>query len=346
MLRPFNFGDVAFVSTGKYLPMKRVTNEVFDGKTLFPYDINGQRLNGEGVVCTDKWIRQRTGVVERRRAESFENVATMAARSIEDALYNGDLCVDRLNGVLVATVTSSPRYPSGACQTQKHLGINGNMVEFAAHDVGAACAGFGVAVINAAGRIATGAIDGLIAVSASELLTSEVDYTDQNSPLFGDGAGAVIIGKVGSTDGLEGRIVGSYEGSYVSDGKSDLIVSDPGGFLRMPEGNKVYKVAVGNMCMAVANLMDRVGWTNDDLDFVIPHQANIRIIEKVAKESGLGIDKVFVNIEKYGNMSSATCPVALDEAIEQGRVKEGSKGILVSFGSGLVTSAVALDYGK
>lgn len=347
----FNYGGAAVLFTGKYLPNEVVTNEEFDGKTLFRYDIHGRRIGDKGVVCSDDWIVQRTGIRERRRIEASKGSEFMALRAIEDALA-GNLDINELSGIISATVTNPQGYPSVACEAQKFLGFGGNR-KFVAHDVGAACAGFGVAVINAAGRFAISSEPRYIAVSASEHLTRDVDYSDQNSPLFGDGAGAVIIGRAGSTDGLEGRIVGHFEGSTVEDGRLELIVRDEDGNLRMPEGNRVYVLAVKNMLGAVAGLKSDLGWDNDDLSLVIPHQANMRIIETVAKKSGLGMEKVFVNIERYGNMSSATCAVGLHEALHgvpelgiEPRIKEGSKVIVVSFGSGLVTSAIALDYSK
>ncbi len=347
----FNYGNAAVLFTGAYLPEEVVTNKEFDGKTLYKYKSNGERISGGGVVCTDDWIIKRTGIKERRRTLANKDSSFMALRAIENAL-EGNLGVDELNGIISATVTSPQGYPSVACEAQGDLGYKGNR-KFVAHDVGAACAGFGVAVVNAVGRFAISSEPRYIAVSASEHLTRDVDYSDQNSPLFGDGAGAVIIGRAGSTDGLEGRIVGHFEGSTVEDGRLELIVRDENGNLRMPEGDKVYVLAVKNMLGAVAGLKSDLGWDNDDLGLVIPHQANLRIIETVAKKSGLGMDKVFVNIERYGNMSSATCAVGLHEAIHgvpklgiEPKIQEGSKVIIVSFGSGLVTSAIALDYAK
>ena len=126
----------------------------------------------------------------------------------------------------------------------------------------------------------------------------------------------------------------------------NLIARDPTGKLRMPKGGDVFKMAVHNMVGAVKYIKEKTGWSNDDIGLVIPHQANLRILKFVAKKSKLPWEKVFNNIQQYGNMSSATSAVGLDEAIEEGRIKEGSKVILVSFGSGLVTSAVALDYAK
>ncbi len=344
MVREYFYGDAAILHTGKFLPEEIVRNDVFGKEPLFKYDINGKKLSEEGVICTDEWIKQRTGIAERRKCVGLEDSSYMACQAIRNAL-DGNLDPQMLDGIISATVTFEQSYPSVACVAQKDLGITGNN-RFVAHDVGAACAGFGAAVINAASRFAISDLYRFIAVSASEHLTKEVDYTDQNAPLFGDGAGAVIIGRTGSTDGLEGRIVGHYEGSTVEKERLDLIVRDPNGKLRMPYGNKVFSLAVRNMANAVTSLKEDLGWSNDDIDLVIPHQANSRIIETVANQSGLGMEKVFTNVKRYGNMSSATCPVALDEAIKEGRIDHDSKVVVVSFGSGLVTSAFAMDYKK
>ena len=215
---------------------------------------------------------------------------------------------------------------------------------FYAFDVAAACAGYPIAMTLANSLFKSGEIHGPIAVVASEKLSKMIDYYDVNSPLFGDGAGAMIVGKYLGEGELEGKIKGCYAGSDAVGGKSDLIFRDAKGMLRMPEGNKVMKYAVKNMAGAVGRLKDDLGWTNDDIDLIIPHQANIRILKSVAKSTGIPWEKVYNNIEKYGNMSSATCAVGLSEAIKEGKIDNNSKVMMVSFGSGLVTSAVALEY--
>lgn len=358
-----NEGAIGVISTGKYLPTKVVPNSEFEGRMLKAFDIYGNELfdvnHPEGSKCVSSWIEDTTGIFERRKAAPSDSAAKMGAFSIQDALGRTRLSANDLGGILGATVTSG-RYPSAACGAQEALGIEGNRFGFPALDIGAACAGYPMALVVAASLMESGHATGPLAVFASEYLTRDVDYRDKISPLFGDGAGSAIVGRLGLTDGLEGRIVASIFGSCTGEGGEgmpkncvDLIVRDSNGKLRMPYGGDVFKMAVSNMRDAVVNIIDKVGWSKKDIDLVIPHQANLRILKFVARQSGLPWEKVFTNISRYGNMSSATCAVGLDEAINgvpelgiEGVIKEGSKVILVSFGSGLVTSAVALDYAK
>lgn len=342
--------DIGIISTGKYLPSEVIPNSKFEGRELFNYDITGRKDPLSKIECKSEWIEKTTGIVERRRAGLLDDAASMGAASIEDALKKMGEDSDFLRGIIGATVTSN-RYPSAACKVGKILEVEGNRFDFPAFDLGAACAGYPMAITTAASLMAAGQMSGPVAVFSSEYLTREVDYRDKISPLFGDGAGCAIVGRLGNSSGLEGRIIASSFGSCfdkgdkgLADNGIDLISRDSNGRLRMPNGQEVFKMAVSNMKHAVKELKEKTGWSNKDIDLVIPHQANLRILKSVARKSGLPWEKVFNNISKYGNMSSATCAVALDEAIEEGRIKEGSNVVVVSFGSGLVTSAVALDY--
>jgi 3-oxoacyl-[acyl-carrier-protein] synthase-3 len=331
---------------GHYLPESIVDNSRFHNRNLFKYGYDGKLLDvsENRIISTNEKIIQLMGIKERRYAGKDDSVDYMAAKAIENALDDADISADSLEGIIVATVTSEKIFPSTACETQKRLDIPDGNRKFYAFDVAAACAGYPLAISLANSLLKSGELQGPIAAVASERLSKMIDHYDINSPLFGDGAGAMIIGKHSEGEELEGKIKGCYAGSETLKGKSDLIFRDSKGMLRMPEGNKVMKYAVKGMAEAVRCLKNDLGWTNEDIDLIIPHQANIRILKSVAKSTGIPWEKVYNNIEKYGNMSSATCAVGLSEAIKDERIKNDSKVVMVSFGSGLVTSAVALEY--
>ncbi len=333
---------------GHYVPKEVIDNSRFEGLRVHKYGYDGKMnepTEENKIISSNEKIVKLMGIRERRYGNVVETVDYMGAKAVAQALEDSGIALDNLEGIITATVTSERGFPSTSCEIQERLGIiNGNK-RFYALDIGAACAGYPAAISVASSLIESGAVDGPLAVVAVEKLSPLIAKNDINSPLFGDGAGAVIIGKNSNNfEGLEGKIKATYMGSETTEGRNNLIFRSEYNELMMPEGNKVMKYAVKNMADAVSYLKEKTGWTNDDIDLVIPHQANIRILQAVARTTKLPWEKVYNNIEKYGNMSSATCAVALSEAMKENRLKKDSKVIVVSFGSGLVTSAFALDY--
>src|SRR3989344_2157627 len=322
------------VGVGHYLPEKVITNSYFEERNpLFQYDQNEERT-GEPIITSDEWIMRRMGVAERREAGKDEYVHHLGAEAAKRALCMAGMQPDDLDGIMLTSVTQKTRFPSAAIEVQKLIGAR-NVKE--AFDIGAACAGFPLALYHA--DLAVQASRGNYLVVAVDTLRKITDDTDANAPLFGDGAGAAILSY---TDKREG-ILANSSGSNPFDGKSGWILQGESGKLRMPEGKSVMREAIESMVSLSKDIKNQLGWDNKDIDLIIPHQANIRILKQVGERLGLE-GKVFINIEKYGNMSPATCAVGMSEAVEQGKIKEGSKAIIVSFGAGLIYTGVGLVY--
>ena len=331
------------LGAGHYLPAKVLTNQFFVDKNPF-YEWTPQGYDLENPVeTTDEWIQQMMGIKERRWVAPGEDVHHMAKNALTMALENAKLTPNDLEAVIVATVTQeNPRqFPSVACQVQEMIGANNVGYAF---DVGAACAGYTTAMAIADALMGKYQL-GPVAVVGVERLSKMVDYKDKNSPLFGDGAGAVILQR--EEDPHRG-IMWAKGKSNPHEGRKDWIYRDDQGKLRMPCGNQVLKEATRELteiCReGLSTLRTPSGGKWDDeglLDMGIFHQANIRILEGVQKRLRLTDQQVFRNIDRYGNMSSASAAVALSEAYEQGKIKEGSRVIMACIGSGMVTSAVA-----
>jgi 3-oxoacyl-[acyl-carrier-protein] synthase-3 len=294
------------------------------------------------VDTSDEWITKRVGIKERRIAAEGEWASTLGLRAAKDALSMANLPADQIDLILVSTTTPDTIYPSVACLIQRDLGAT----RAAVLDVSAACTGFVYASGVAWSMIRSGLMKHVLVVS-SEILTSTVDWTDRDTcVLFGDGAGAVVY----SASNEEGR--GILSMTLGGDGNHfDLLKLPNSGCRAFPEykgkflmmqGNDVFKLAVRTMSECAIHVLDAAGLTTDDVKLIIPHQANIRIIEAVTTRLKVPEDKVFVNIEKYGNTSSATIPIALCEAIEQGRLTKGDIVVFDAFGAGLTWGAMAL----
>ncbi len=334
------------VGVGHHLPQHVVTNAAFDGKTL--KKINTQGKVEKEVTCSDAWIIQRSGIHERRYASEHETPHLMGALAVRMALVQSSVPMTDLDGIVVGTVTSERVFPSTACEIQHLLGISPQGREFWAYDLNAACAGYLVAMSNADALLRAHSLRALATVGV-EHLTKIVDMEDANAFLFGDGAGAsIVVSSSYLAEHFRGRLAGAVRATYATsdtDGDNLLAIHrDQEIKLRMGEGDQVFKFATQSMASAVRRIKEKTGWTNDALDLVIPHQANLRILKAVAHANDLPMEKIYVNIERYGNMSSATCAVAHSEALREGSIREGSKVILTAFGSGYVTSAVGLEY--
>ena len=323
---------VEIVSTGRFLPDRVLTNRDLE----------------EMVNTTDEWITERTGIKERRIASDCMSAAEMGASAARVAMERADVDLDEVDLLLVSTATPDRLLPSTACDMQALLGV-GNAVSF---DISAACCGWLYGLTLAEGYLTAGRGEVALVVAA-EKMSAIVDWKDRSTcVLFGDGAGAAVVRR---SDGSRG-ILGTHHGS---DGNLADLLYRPGGGAVLPmdeavlergdhllrmAGREVFKNAVRSMSEGASQALERSGLTSEDIDLMIPHQANVRIIEATARYAGIPLDKVFMNVDRYGNMSSATIPIALDEAVEAGRVRPGMSVLIVAFGAGLTWGAMALRW--
>lgn len=299
---------------------------------------------------SDEWIVERTGIRERHIARPDQSVAMLSCEASMKALQDAGISPQDLDTIVLATASPDRLLPSTACDLQALLGAD----RAAAFDVGAACPGFVFATGVAEGLIASGQSETVLVIGAEKLSTI-TDFQDRSTAiLFGDGAGAVVLRR---TDGSDGRgILSTY---LRSDGKLAPLLYRPGGgsadpisekvvcershYMKMA-GREVFKAAVLAMSEACDEAMRRAGVTADEIDLLIPHQANIRIIEATAKHAGMPMDKVMVNVDRYGNTSSASIPLALEQAITEGRVQRGSLLLLVAFGAGFTWGSAVVRW--
>jgi len=298
------------------------------------------------VDTTDEWIVSRTGIRERRIASPDEFTSTFATRAALNALEMASVSPEELDLIIVATVTPDYPFPSTACLLQNNLKAH----NAAAFDISAACSGFIYALATADKYIRTGSAKNALVVGA-EVLSRIVDWSDRNSCLlFGDGAGAVVLQ---ATDG-EGGILDSMlksDGSYWEllyqpgpgnrNPASQNLIDDKLHFLKM-QGNEVFKLAVRSMEEAALAVLASGGYTSESIDLFVPHQANKRIIDAIGKRLGLPDEKVFVNLDRFGNTSAASIPIALDEANRTNRLQHGNLVLLDSFGGGLTWAALSM----
>ena len=324
--------NAAITGTGAYLPENVLTN--FDLEKM--------------VDTSDEWIRQRTGIVERRIAEDDIATSDLSVQAARLAIKKAQIDPLDIEMILVATVTPDSFFPSTACYVQKGIGAK----NASAMDISAACAGFLYGLDLANGLIISGQYDTILVVGG-EVFNNIVDWNDRNTcVLFGDGAGAAIVQ---ATDEPRG-IISSYIGSDGDYADIDLL-GIPAGGSRMPvtqealdqnlnkiqmNGREVFKLGVRLMPEAAERALKKADVSVDDIDLLIPHQANLRIIEAVGQRLGVPREKVYVNVDKYGNTSAATVIIALDEAIQQGRAKPEDLILLVTFGAGLTWGSTLL----
>lgn len=324
---PSHSPHARITGTGRFSPPRVMTNAELE--TL--------------VDTSDDWIWSRTGIRERRIADADTGAADMAAAAARAAMSDAGVQAEDVDLILLSTATPDRLLPSTACDVQALLGAS----RAAAYDFATACSGFLYGLSIAEGHIAAGHAETVLLI-CSEKMSSIVDWTDRATcVVFGDGAGAAVIQRGHDRRG----ILSSY---MRSDGTlADLLVRPAGGaripfdlavldershFVKM-SGPEVFKAAVRSMCEAAETALRRAGVTADQIDLLVPHQANNRIIEATARYAGVPMDKVFVNLTRYGNMSSASVPVALDEAREQGLVGEESLVLMVAFGAGFTWAA-------
>lgn len=304
--------------TGSYVPEAVLTNLDLEKK----------------VDTSDDWIVSRTGISARRICSPEMTVVDLAAEAGKRALADAGISAAEVELIIVATVTAEHLFPSVACLVQERLGA----AKAAAFDLSAACAGFIYSLETAAQFIKSGTYTNVLVIGA-EVLSRFVDWKDRNTCiLFGDGAGAVVL-RASAYSGL----LGSHLQADGSGG--DLLKLCNNGNIEMC-GNEVFRFAVKIMGEAVEQVLEKLQLKKEDLDYLIPHQANIRIIQSAAKRLDLPMDKVYVNVNKYGNTSAASIPLALDEAVKAGKIKDGDLVALVGFGAGLTWAASVIRWGK
>lgn len=302
------------------------------------------------METSDQWIRERTGIANRAIAADGENCSDLALKATHRALEAAQITVDQIDAIFYATVSPDYIMPNTACVLQKKLGARDVM----AFDLSAACSGFLYALSIANEFIVTGRYENILVVGA-EKLHPYVNYQDRDTCiLFGDGAGAFILGR--AEDHEDSRI---YSHHMHADGTiSDLFELLGGGStypiahetiekgyhkMRM-KGREVFKHAVRTMSQCCSEALEANKMSGADVDWVIPHQANVRIIEAVAKHFGISMDKVVIEIENMGNTSAATVPVAFDKAVRDGRIRRGQNLLLTAFGAGITSGSLLMRY--
>ena len=322
----------AIAGVGHYAPEKVLTNADLE----------------KMVETSDEWIRTRTGICERRIAAENEFTSDMGAAAARRALENAGVAPEDVEAIYVATCTPDMIFPSTACLIQAALGAK----RAYGFDVSSACAGFLMALDAAAGAIESGRVKIALVIGA-EKLSAVTDWTSRNTcVLFGDGAGAVVL-KASDRPGIRSSLLGI-------DGKLAEFLSIPAGGCKMPAseetlrnrlhylhmaGQETFKIAVNTMLEAAQVAVARAGLTVSDIDIMVPHQANMRIVEAVAKRLGAGVmEKVFLNLDRYGNTSAASIPIALSEAVAAGRIKSGNKILMVAFGGGLSWGGTVVEW--
>src|SRR5438128_7686702 len=323
---------VSIIGTGSYVPEKILTNVYLS------------RM----VDTSDEWITNRTGIKERRVAAKGEDTSDMATEAARKALEQAKSSAKEINLILVATATPDMLFPATACFVQKKIGAT----NAACLDISAACAGFLFAIEIAEQFITSHTYDTVLVIGADKL-TSITNWTDRNTcVLFGDGAGAAILRHRGGSHGVISTHIGS-------DGQYTDILFMPGGGSRCPitrenvdlnlqtihmTGKEVYKQAVTAMLSAAQKALEQAGLVIADLACVIPHQANMRIIEAIADRLDIPLEKFYVNLDRYGNTSAAAVAIALDEANRSGRIKPGDYVLMVVFGGGLTWASTVIEW--
>jgi 3-oxoacyl-[acyl-carrier-protein] synthase-3 len=318
--------NATFTGWGKCIPQAVLTND----------DLSSV------VDTNDEWITTRSGIKERRVSHvSTSDMATLAARR---ALAASGRSPEEIDYIIVATCTPDRQIPAAACYVQTKLGA----VNAAATDINAGCSGFLYGLSLAQGLIASGQATKLLVIGA-ERISAYLNVEERSTAvLFGDGAGAVVVEATEEDTGLRWIALGSDGAGAEALTATGLGTDFAGTDARLAivmDGAEIFKNAVVRMGDGTVEAAERAGWSLDEIDLVIPHQANVRIIDAVRRRIGASEDRVFVNIHKYGNTSAATIPIALAEAVEDGRIKPGSKLVFAAFGAGLTWGAVAYEWG-
>jgi len=323
---------VSIVATGSYVPEKILTNADLE----------------KMVETSDEWVVSRTGIKERRIAADDEFTSHMATKAAQRAMEQAGITAEEIDLIIVATVTPDTNFPSTACHVQRQLGAK----NAACFDLSAACSGFLYGIEVAQQFIGNHTVETVLVIGADKL-SSIVNWQDRNTAvLFGDGAGAAILRYRADSHG----VITTHMGS---DGNYGDILHMPGGGSACPttaenvheklhtlhmNGRETYKQAVTSMLTAANKALTQAGLTVDDLTCIIPHQANLRIIEALGERLNLGMDRFHINLDRYGNTSAAAVAIALDEAAREGRFKQGDYILLVVFGGGLTWASSVVQW--
>jgi 3-oxoacyl-[acyl-carrier-protein] synthase-3 len=324
--------SVGILGQGAYLPSKRLTN--FDLEKM--------------VDTSDEWIRTRTGIRERRIASPHEKTSDLAAKAAQRALKDAGVGASQVGLIIVASISPDSNFPSMACKVQKAIGAK----KAAAFDLSAACSGYLFAMTTAKQYIQTGLCKYALVIAA-ERISGLIDWQNRDTcVLFGDGAGACVLGRVKSRG-----ITADFLQAFGGQGDLMKVVNEetrspfhPGKTAhgKLPyvvmQGQELFKIAVNSMADAVEAVLKKAKVKKKDVDCIVPHQANDRIISAVAKKLKVPKDKIFINIDKYGNMSAASIAVALYEAKKFKRIKKGDTVVMVAFGAGLVSAANVIKW--
>jgi 3-oxoacyl-[acyl-carrier-protein] synthase-3 len=325
---------IAILGTGSYTPTRILTNE----------ELSKQ------VDTSDEWILTRTGIRQRRIAAVGEHTSDLATQAARAAMADAGLTAADIDLLILATITPDLPMPASATIVQHKLGLRSNVACF---DLNAACSGFVYGLDTASAMLASGRYRHALVIGA-EKLSSVVDWKDRTTcVLFGDAAGAVVLGQ---SRGDGARIIGTK--LYSEGGQADLLCIPAGGsacppstatldagqhFIKM-KGREIFKVAVREMEDAVEEILEQHALSPDQIACVIPHQANLRIIEALSKSLKIPLERFFINLDRYGNTSGASVPLALDEARRAGRVRHGDTTLLVAFGAGLTYGAALVRW--
>lgn len=324
--------NVGILGTGSYLPEKVLTNSDLE----------------KMVETSDEWIVSRTGIKERRVAAREQASSDLAYEAAIKAIEKAKISAEELDLIIVATITPDHAFPSTASILQDRLGAD----HAAAFDLSAACSGFLYGIVTGSQFIQSGVYKYVLVIGV-ETLSKITDWTDRNTCiLFGDGAGAAVLGPVEEgygflsfelgSDGSGGNLLKQYAGGSRLPSSVETI-KEGLHFIHMA-GSEVFKFAVKIMEQASIRVIEKAGLKKGDIDFLVPHQANSRIIDYAIRRLELSEDKVVINLDRYGNMSSASIPVALDEALSENKIKDGDNVILIGFGGGLTWGATVLRW--
>ncbi|MBD3859781.1 ketoacyl-ACP synthase III [Bacillus sp. 28A-2] len=311
--------NAGIIGLGRYIPEKVLTN----------HDLEKM------VETSDEWIRTRTGIEERRIASDDVNTSHMALAAAKKALADADVAAEDIDMILVATVTPDQAFPTVACMIQEQLGAH----KACAMDISAACAGFMYGLVTGKQFIEAGTFKHVLVVGV-EKLSRITDWEDRNTAvLFGDGAGAAVLGAVS-----EGKGILSFELGADGRGGKHLYLDEKDHTIM--NGREVFKFAVRQMGESSVNVIEKAGLSKEDVDFLIPHQANIRIMEAARERLELPVEKMSKTVHKYGNTSAASIPISLCEEIEAGKIHDGDVIVMVGFGGGLTWGAIAMRWGR
>ncbi|HTL04231.1 MAG TPA: beta-ketoacyl-ACP synthase III [Gemmatimonadales bacterium] len=323
----------AITGLGTAVPPRVVTNAEFE----------------KYLDTSDQWIVERTGIRERRIAAPEQTLASLCREASEKALAQAGLPVEELEAIVLGTVTPDRRLPATACDLQALLGAKRAI----AFDIAAACPGWIYSLAVAEGLIAAGRARSVLAIGAEKLSTI-TDWNDRSTAvLFGDGAGASVVQPApGDGRGILSIILGTdgkladllyIKGGGSADPISAKVVEERSHFIKMA-GREVFKAAVHTMAKACEQALVKAGVTSEEVDLLIPHQANLRIIEATAKHAQVPMSKVMVNVDRYGNTSAASIQLAIDQAVQEGRIRRGSLLLLVTFGAGFTWGSAVVRW--